>query len=206
MEAVFGAEIGDLVRRVHEQNGVRFHLGTTAAAIDSRGVDLSNGARLDADRVIGIGVRPLTTLAETAGIAVNHSVTVDGYLETSVSDIWAAGDIARWARPADRRGCTYRASGRRRTAGPDGGRNMLGRRERFDAVPFFWTQQYDLTLSYIGHARQWDRVEIDGSIDDRDATVSYRRGGRKLAAVTIGRDRDGLAAEFELEQKIATSG
>jgi apoptosis-inducing factor 3 len=183
MEAVFGAEIGDLVRRVHEQNGVRFHLGTTAAAIDSRGVDLSNGARLDAD-----------------------SVTVDGYLETSVSDIWAAGDIARWARPADRRGCTYRASGRRRTAGPDGGRNMLGRRERFDAVPFFWTQQYDLTLSYIGHARQWDRVEIDGSIDGRDATVTYSRGGRKLAALTIGRDRDGLAAEFELEQKIATSG
>ena len=97
MEAVFGAEIGDLVRQVHEQHGVRFHLGTAAAAIDARGVSLHSGERLDADLiVVGIGVRPLTTFAETAGIAIDRGVMVDGYLETSVPGIWAAGDIARW--------------------------------------------------------------------------------------------------------------
>ena len=95
MEAVFGAEIGNLVRQVHEQHGVRFHLGTTAAAIDAQGVSLHSGERLDADLVVvGIGVRPLTALAGTAGIAVDRGVMVDGYLETSVPGIWAAGDIA----------------------------------------------------------------------------------------------------------------
>jgi hypothetical protein len=83
---------------------------------------------------------------------------------------------------------------------------MLGRRKGFDAVPFFWTQQYDLTLSYIAHARQWDRVEIDGSIADRDTTASYRRGVRKLAVLTIWRERDGLATEFQLEKTIAAGG
>ena len=79
MEAVFGAEIGELVRRVHEQHGVRFHLRATAAAINARRVSLHSGELLDADLiVVGIGVRPLTALAETAGIAVDHGVTVDG--------------------------------------------------------------------------------------------------------------------------------
>ena len=83
---------------------------------------------------------------------------------------------------------------------------MLGARERFDAVPFFWTQQHDLLLNYVGHARQWDRLDIDGRLDAKDCTVTYRRGGRKLAVLTIGRDHDSLAAEIELEQTIAAGG
>ena len=80
---VFGAEIGGLVRAVHEEHGVGFHLGTTAAAIDARGVDLGDGGRLEADLVVvGIGVRPRTALAEAAGIAVDRGVTVDAGLET----------------------------------------------------------------------------------------------------------------------------
>ena len=207
MEAVFGAEIGELVRRVHEQHGVRFHLGTTAAAIDARAVSFHSGERLDADLVVvGIGVRPLTELAETAGIAVDHGVTVDGYLETSVPGIWAAGDIARWPDPLTGEAVRIEHWVVAERQGQTAARNILGSRERFDAVPFFWTQQHDLTLSYVGHARQWDRVEIDGSIGERDATVNYWRGGRKLAALTIGRDLDSLGAELELERTIAASG
>jgi apoptosis-inducing factor 3 len=151
-------------------------------------------------------VRPSTAIAEKAGIAVDRGITVDGDLETSVPGIWAAGDIARWPDPLTGEAVRIEHWIVAERQGQTAVRNMLGRRERFDAVPLFWTQQHELTLSYIGHARQWDRVEIDGSIDGRDATVTYSRGGRKLAALTIGRDRDGLAAEFELEQKIATSG
>ncbi len=204
MEAVFGAEIGELVRRVHEQHGVRFHLGTTAATIDARGVSLHSGERLNADLVVvGIGVRPLTALAETAGIAVDRGVTVDGYLKTSVPGIWAAGDIARWPDPLIGEAVRIEHWVVAELQGQTAARNILGSRERFDAVPFFWTQQHDLTLRYVGHARQWDRVEIDGSIGDRDATVSYWRGGRKLAALTIGRDLESLGAELELERTIA---
>jgi hypothetical protein len=76
-------------------------------------------------------------------------------------------------------------------------RNMLGRRERFDAVPFFWSQHYDVTIKYIGHAERWDSVQIDGSLDARDCAVSYVLAGRKIALVTIARDRESLSVEAE---------
>src|SRR6516164_5983962 len=204
MENVLGQEVGDLVRRVHEEHGVAFHLGTTPAAFDRSHVTLQSGQRLDADFVvIGIGVRPEIALAEQAGIAVDRGVTVDTYLETSIPGIWAAGDIARW--PDRLTGEKIRiehwvVAGRQ---GQTAARNMLGARERFDAVPFFWTQQHDLSLSYVGHAAKWDRIEIDGSLAAKDCTVNYRQGSRKLAVLTIARDRDSLAAEIELERMIA---
>jgi len=207
MEAVLGPEVGDLVRRVHEEHGVVFHLGTTPAAFDRNGVALQSGERLEADFVVvGIGVRPRTALAEQAGLAVDRGVMVSEYLETSLSGIYAAGDIARWP---------DRLTGERiriehwvvaERQGQTAARNMLGAHQRFDAVPFFWTQQHDLLLSYVGHARQWDRIEIDGRLEAKDCTVTYRHGARKLAVLTIGRDRDSLAAEIELEKAIAAAG
>jgi NADPH-dependent 2,4-dienoyl-CoA reductase/sulfur reductase-like enzyme len=146
-------------------------------------------------------VRPQTTLAEGAGIAVDRGVAVNPYLETSIPGIWAAGDIARW--PDRLTGGMPRiehwvvAERQGQTAAP----NMLGARERFDAVPFFWSQQHDLQLYYVGHAAHWDRVEIDGSLAAKDCTVTTGRVARKLAVLTTGRDCDSLAAEIELEKR-----
>jgi NADPH-dependent 2,4-dienoyl-CoA reductase/sulfur reductase-like enzyme/nitrite reductase/ring-hydroxylating ferredoxin subunit len=207
MEAVLGPEVGDLVRRVHEEHGVVFHLGTTPAAFDRGGVALHSGERLEAEFVVvGIGVRPRTALAERAGITVDRGVTVDEYLETSVPGIYAAGDIARWPDrlTGDHIRIEHWVVAERH--GQTAARNMLGAHERFDAVPFFWTQQHDLLLSYVGHARQWDRIEIDGRLESQDCIVTYRHGGRKLAVVTIGRDRDSLAAEIEFEKLIGAAG
>jgi hypothetical protein len=77
---------------------------------------------------------------------------------------------------------------------------MLGRRERFEAVPFFWSQHYDVTIRYVGHAEKWDAVHVDGSLDARDASVSFVRGGRTIAVATVGRDRACLEAERALEK------
>jgi apoptosis-inducing factor 3 len=203
MERVLGPDIGDLVRKVHEEQGVVFHLGTAPAAFNRNRVMLQSGEQLDTDFVVvGVGVRPETTLAEQAGIAVERGVTVDAYLETSIPGIWAAGDIARWPDRltgekiriehwvvAERQGQTV-------------AHNMLGARERFDAVPFFWTQQHDLGLCYVGHAEKWDRIEVDGSLTAKNCTVNYLQSGRKLAVLTIGRDHASLAAEIELERMI----
>ncbi|MGH7111901.1 MAG: oxidoreductase C-terminal domain-containing protein, partial [Stellaceae bacterium] len=76
-------------------------------------------------------------------------------------------------------------------------------RERFEAVPFFWSQHYDTTISYVGHAEHWDSIEISGDIAVAECAVAYRRGGRRLALATIGRDRASLSAEREFEQQIA---
>jgi hypothetical protein len=71
-------------------------------------------------------------------------------------------------------------------------------------VPFFWTEQHDLGIAYVGHAEDWDEVKIDGSIEDRDCSVTYFRGGRKLAVAVIHRDLAGLKAEVEFERQIST--
>src|SRR3546814_7854848 len=82
MERVMGREIGSLIRRIHEEHGVRFHLGATAVAIDERTVALNNGESLAAELVVvGIGVRPALGLAERAGLTIDRGVAVDRYLE-----------------------------------------------------------------------------------------------------------------------------
>ena len=84
-------------------------------------------------------------------------------------------------------------------------RNMLGRREPFDVIPFFWTEQHDLSIAYVGHAEKWDEIVIDGSIESRDCTLSYLRDGRKQAVAVIHRDHEGLLAEVEFERAIGRS-
>jgi len=87
--------------------------------------------------------------------------------------------------------------------GQTAARNILGRRERFDAVPFFWTEQYDFGLAYVGHAEGFDTVEIDGRLDARDCTIAFQRGGKNLATAVVHRDLEGLKAEVEFERAIA---
>jgi NADPH-dependent 2,4-dienoyl-CoA reductase/sulfur reductase-like enzyme/nitrite reductase/ring-hydroxylating ferredoxin subunit len=202
MERVLGREFGDFIRELHEEHGVVFHLEETVTAIEGKNVRLKGGKTLPADLVIvGIGVRPRIQLAEQAGLAIDRGVVVNAYLETSAPGIYAAGDIARWPDPhsgeplriehwvvAERQGQTV-------------ARNILGRRERFTDVPFFWSQHYDLPINYVGHADKWDALEIEGDIKARDCLMRYRRDGKLLAVASIYRDVDSLKEEWAMERR-----
>ncbi len=193
LEKILGPEIGDFIRALHEQtHSVHFHLDTKPQTITVDAVTLENGEHIPADIVVvGVGVRPAVQLAQQAGLTVDNGVLVDAYLETSAPGIYAAGDIARYL---DARGERVRIEhwAVAQWQGQTAARNMLGHRQRYTAVPFFWSAHYDVTLNYVGHAERWDRIEIDGSIQDHDCTLRYLADGKVLAVLTIFRDKESL--------------
>jgi len=204
LERVLGAELGILIQDVHQRQGVAFHLGRTAKAVDAKAVVLDDGTRIEADLVVvGIGVRPNLDLAESAGVIVDNGIAVNEFLETSVSGIFAAGDVARWpdAYSDARLRVEHWVVAERQ--GQVVARNMLGYRDRFDDIPFFWSAHFDkISIQYTGHVERWDETKIDGDVMKMDCAVSYMVGGQRRAMATINRDHQNLENEVAMENEL----
>jgi len=200
LEKILGRELGQLIRKTHEEHGVKFHLGRTPAVIKDRHVQLDDGTTLDCDLVVvGIGVRPNIALAEKAGIATNNGVLVNEFLETNIQGIFAAGDIAKWPDPrAGRIRVEHWVVAERQ--GQTAARNILGAREAFVIPPFFWSNHFDVAIRYVGHGSRDDRAVASGDLEAKDACVIFRAGDKLTAVASVGRDLENLKAELALER------
>lgn len=200
LEKILGDELGKLIREIHEGHGVKFHLGRTPATIQEQQVQLDDGTSLDCDLVVvGIGVRPNVALAQQAGIAADNGIVVNQFLETNVSGIFAAGDIANWPDPrAGRIRVEHWVVAERQ--GQVAARNILGAQEPFKMPPFFWSNHFDVQINYVGHGSGKNRVQVVGDLKAKNASVIFRDGEKLTAVASVGRDLENLQAEVTLER------
>jgi NADPH-dependent 2,4-dienoyl-CoA reductase/sulfur reductase-like enzyme/nitrite reductase/ring-hydroxylating ferredoxin subunit len=203
MERILGGDMADFVRTLHEEHGIIFHLEDTVVDIAGGRATLKSGDVLNSDLVVvGVGVKPRLALAEKAGLKLDRGVLVDKYLGTSAPGIYAAGDIARWPDAHSQANIRVEHWVVAERQGQTAALNMMGEQRQFDAVPYFWSQHYDVPINYVGHAEQWDEIEAEGDIKAKDCLLRYRHKGRVLAVASIFRDLASLKAELQMEQEL----
>jgi NADPH-dependent 2,4-dienoyl-CoA reductase/sulfur reductase-like enzyme/nitrite reductase/ring-hydroxylating ferredoxin subunit len=199
---IMGEDLGRFVKSLHEEHGVKFRLGRKPTKISPTAVTLDDGSSLDADVVVtGVGVTPRTELAEAAGLKVDNGIIVDAEFRTSAPSVYAAGDVARYPDSITGKPVRIEHWALAERQGQAAARRILGRGRPFADAPFFWSQHYDVTLSYVGHAAAWDRIETRGSLAKRDFAAAYVKDERIVAVVTVGRDQLSLQAEAAFERQ-----
>ena len=200
-EKVLGEKVGKLFQQVHESEGVVFKLGSKAEKLKGEdkveSVELDSGEMLPADLVVvGIGVTPATDFVEGISLDEDDSIPVNQYLEAA-PNVYVAGDIAQF--PHFITGKPVRIEHWRLAMqhGRTAAENMVGQTVPFEAVPFFWSGQFDMKLRYVGHSENYDDVVIQGSLEEKAFLAFYVENEQVMAVAGIGRDRD-IAAISEL--------
>jgi 3-phenylpropionate/trans-cinnamate dioxygenase ferredoxin reductase subunit len=187
---ILGDELGTIYRDLHLEHGVTFRLGDTVTALEGSGrverVRTGAGGAVDCDLVVaGIGVRPRTQLADQAGLQVENGVLVNQRLQTSCSEIFAAGDIANAEHPFYGERIRVEHWANALNQGPVAAHGMLGQPAVFDKLPFFYSDQYDTGMEYSGNARSWDKVVFRGDPASREFIAFWLQDGRVVAGMNM---------------------
>lgn len=196
LERAVGGEVGQVYADLHRDHGVDLRLEEGIERIEGSAraerVVTTKGARIDCDVVVvGIGIQPNVEIAADTGIeATTNGITVNEYCETSVPGIFAAGDVARFYHPLLNEQVRLEHWANAQNQGQAAARNMLGRGERYTEVPWFWSDQYDVNMQYVGYASTWDATVVRGSMAERKFTVFYLKDGVLRAALAFNRFRD----------------
>ncbi len=194
-EKILGAEIGKLFQRVHERHGVEFRLGEQVEGfVSSNGrvesVLLGSGERIDADLVIvGVGVAPATSFLRGVELHKDGGVIADQFLRIG-DDVYAAGDIVHFPDPRTDELTRIEHWRTAQQQGRTAAHNMSGKQTPYASVPFFWTVQFGMELRYVGHAKEWDEIVVDGDVEKQDFLAFYVKDQKIMAVAGMNRDRD----------------
>ena len=195
LRRVLGEEVGRVIEGIHRDHGATLIFEDTVAAFEGADrverVVTQGGRRIECDFVVvGLGVEPVTELLADTGAQIDNGIVVDEFCRTGVEGIYAAGDVANHYHPVFERRIRVEHWQNALNQGPAAARNMLGKDEPYDDIPWFWSDQYDFNLQYTGFHTEWDELIVRGSMEERNFVAFYRKDERVLAAVALNRGRD----------------
>jgi 3-phenylpropionate/trans-cinnamate dioxygenase ferredoxin reductase component len=195
LRRVLGEEVGRVIEGIHRDHEATLIFEDTVAAFEGADrverVVTQGGRRIECDFVVvGLGVEPVTELLADTGAEIDNGIAVDEFCQTSVEGIYAAGDVANHYHPVFERRIRVEHWQNALKQGPAAARNMLGKDEPYDDIPWFWSDQYDFNLQYTGFHTEWDELIVRGSMEERNFVAFYRKDERVLAAVAVNRGKD----------------
>jgi 3-phenylpropionate/trans-cinnamate dioxygenase ferredoxin reductase subunit len=195
LERLLGEEVGGVLAEIHREKGVELLFGDSVDAFEGSNrverVVTRAGRTIECDfAVIGVGVEPAAELAAATGVELDNGIVVDEYCRTSVEGVCAAGDVANHYHPVFERRIRVEHWENALKHGPAAARNMLGKDEPYEDIPWFWSDQYDTNLQYAGFHTSWDELVVRGSLEERSFVAFYCTAGRVLAAVAVNRGKD----------------
>jgi 3-phenylpropionate/trans-cinnamate dioxygenase ferredoxin reductase subunit len=192
---VFGQEVGRSFADLHRAHGVHTLFEDAVAAFEGDGhvacVVTRGGLRLECDFVVaGVGIEPAVDIADGSGIGLDNGVVVDEFLETTINGVFAAGDVANHYHPLFRRHIRLEHWQNAVRQGAAAARSMLGQRTAYEEIPWFWSDQYETNVQYVGFHTTWDELVVRGRLDSGSYLACYVKDGRIDAAVALNRGRD----------------
>jgi 3-phenylpropionate/trans-cinnamate dioxygenase ferredoxin reductase subunit len=192
---VVGPEIGRLYESIHRDHGVRFHFDESVERFEGTGrveaIVTSKKNRIECDfAVVGVGIRPATEVVEGSGVEVGNGIIVDQFCRTNVDGVYAAGDVANHEHPLFQRQMRVEHWDNALKQGAAAARNMMGTEASFADPHWFWSDQYDVNLQYMGFATEWDELVVRGSLEDRNFVGFYVKDGIVDAVVGMNRGRE----------------
>jgi 3-phenylpropionate/trans-cinnamate dioxygenase ferredoxin reductase subunit len=210
LERALGATVGELYASFHRAQGVDLRTGETVSELRGQGrveeVVTASGARIAGDCVVvGVGVAPACDWLAGSGLALDNGILVDEGCRTSLPDVYAAGDVANWWHPGLGHRLRVEHFDNAQNQGVAAARQILGQGEPYAPVPYFWSDQYDLHLEYVGHASGTDEVVLRGQLGSGSWSAFYLRDGRLHAALAVNRHRELTAARQLIARRAAVS-
>jgi len=190
-----GPEMGRIYADIHREHGIDLRLGVRVERLEGvhrvERVAIADGQAVDCDFVVvGVGIEPATDVVKRTDIEVGNGIIVDENCRTNVEGVYAAGDVANFPNAILGERLRLEHWANAQNHGVAAAKAMLGSKEPYAEVPWFFSDQYDVNMQYIGHASSWDQIVIRGSVPDRRFTAFYLKDGRLRAAMALNRARD----------------